>query len=517
MVFAACSSSGASTETDGENGEATEFPAAALEIMESSGATAARWTLLVEPVEGGAPVYSIDEAVVSPMASVTKMYSVGTWLDVVGPDHRIETPVHAIGSVIDGTLDGDLVLRAMGDLVMGGRDADTDVVGYGVPPQEAANAVPGARPAPGDPLAGLDSLARQVAESGVTDVEGQVVIDDRLFEPWTTDRPLEISPLAINDNLLAVVTSPTADGQPAALEMIPQTGAFDVVNETQTVADGDETTLRIENRRDADGAPTNTLVVSGQIAADSEERLNVYAVDDPASFARTLFIEALERAGVNVATDPLDPNDASGLPIAANYTAQPPLGTIESPTAAALATFILKTSNNFGADLTVCLLAVHEGSTDCADGFDPIRTRLDDLDIDPGEVWLFDGSGSGSAATTPRAMLTWLQWLYGRDWGDRLPEMLPILGVDGSLALSETDTPSTGRVQAKTGTWALLDPSTFRLLIPTQGLAGFMDADDGTVYAFTLFMHGASFESLDGILDSSDTVARIAAAVQQTL
>src|SRR5690606_26805786 len=117
----------------------------------------------------------------------------------------------------------------------------------------------------------------------------------------------------------------------------------------------------------------------------------------------------------------------------------------------------------------------------------------------------------------PRAMLTWRQWLYGQDWGERLPEMLPILGVDGSLALSEIDTPSTGRVQAKTGTWALLDPSTARLLIPTQGLAGFMDADDGTVYAFTLFMHGASFESLDGILDSSDTVARVAAAIQQTL
>lgn len=496
--------------------EATEFPPAALEIMNGDDFAAARWSLLVEPVEGGEPVYAINEDIVTPMASVTKVYSVGTWLDVVGPDHRIETPVHAVGLVTDGVLDGDLVLRAMGDTIMGGRNAETGVIGYGAPPQESANAVPGARPAPGDALAGLDSLAKQVAESGVTSVDGRVLIDDRLFEPYATDR-LVLSPIAINDNLLAVVTTPTGDGQAAAIETIPQTAAFEIVNETQTVADGEETGLRIENLRDANGSPTNTLVVSGQIAADSDERLNVYPVEDPASFARTLFIEALERQGVAVTADPLAVNDASDLVSADEYTSDTPLGTIESATAEAIATFILKTSNNFSADLTVCLLAVNAGSTDCYDGFDSIRTRLDDLGIAPGDVWLFDGSGSGAASTTPRAILTWSQWLYSHEWGERLSEILPILGVDGSLARSEIDTPSTGRVQAKTGTWALLDESTLRLVVPTQALAGFMDAADGKVYAFSLFMNGASFETPDGILDSSDTVARVAAAIQQEL
>lgn len=519
MIIGACSSDGspsgnAAVEPEGDS---AQLPDIALEIMDGADFASARWSVLVEPVDGGEPVLAIDEDVVSPMASVTKVYSVGTWLDVFGPDHRIETPVHAVGSVADGVLDGDLVLRAMGDLVMGARNADSDEIAYGVPPQEAANVVPGARPAPGDPLTGLDSLAQQVADSGVTTIEGRVLIDDRLFEPWTTDRPLAISPIAINDNLLAVVTTPADDGQPAVIETIPDTAAFEIVNDTNTVAGGAETALRVENRLEADGTPSNTLVVSGQIAADSDDRLNVYSVDDPASFARTLFIEALERAGVSVSADPLADNDASDLVSADDYTSDPPLGTIESPTAAALATFIWKTSNNFGADLTVCLLAVQQGSTDCKDGFDPIRTRLDDLGIGPGEVWLFDGSGSGAASTTPRAMLTWLQWLHGLEWGERLAEMFPILGVDGSLALSETDGPSTGRVQAKTGTWAMLDASTSRLLVPTQALAGFMDADDGTVHAFTLFMHGASFESVEGILDSSDIVARVAAAIQQQL
>jgi D-alanyl-D-alanine carboxypeptidase/D-alanyl-D-alanine-endopeptidase (penicillin-binding protein 4) len=107
--------------------------------------------------------------------------------------------------------------------------------------------------------------------------------------------------------------------------------------------------------------------------------------------------------------------------------------------------------------------------------------------------------------------------MHSLDWGDAVPAMLPILGIDGSLALSETDSPSTGQVQAKTGTWANLDASTARLLILSQSLAGFMDAEDGTVYAFTLFMNGASFERLDSILDSSDKVARVAAAIQQSL
>ena len=143
--------------------DATGLPAAALEIIDSDDYASAQWTLQVVPLDGGDPVYEMSPDAISAMASNTKLYTVGTWLDVYGAEHTIETPVYGLGTVTDGALDGDLVLRAMGDLVMGSRNAGSGELGYSVPPQPDANGLPGAQPAPGDPLAGLDDLAEQVA------------------------------------------------------------------------------------------------------------------------------------------------------------------------------------------------------------------------------------------------------------------------------------------------------------------------------------------------------------------
>jgi D-alanyl-D-alanine carboxypeptidase/D-alanyl-D-alanine-endopeptidase (penicillin-binding protein 4) len=52
--------------------------------------------------------------------SVTKLFSVSAALDDLGFDHRITTPVYALGRKNGGTLSGNLVLVAQGDLTMGG-------------------------------------------------------------------------------------------------------------------------------------------------------------------------------------------------------------------------------------------------------------------------------------------------------------------------------------------------------------------------------------------------------------
>ncbi|MBX7433749.1 D-alanyl-D-alanine carboxypeptidase/D-alanyl-D-alanine-endopeptidase [Mycobacterium sp. Y57] len=522
LVAGACSSDGGAG-SDG-TGPATsgagntDLPDEAAGLMAAEKYRSSRWSLIVEAADGGDPVYALDSGKIGTMGSNAKLYTVGTWLDVFGPDHTIETPVYGLGSVSGGRLDGDLVLRAMGDLVMGSRQAGSGKLAYSVPPQGDANGIPGAKPAPGDPLAGLNDLAEQVAASGVTEVGGDVLIDDRLFQQWETPRPLEISPIVVNDNLLAMVTTPGSAGEPGTVETVPETAAFTIVNDTETVAAGEDTTLSFAPELDAQGNPTNVIAVNGTIATDAEPVLNVYEVPDPATYARTLFIEALERAGVTVSTDPLAVNDASTLPGAESYAAgNAPLGTIESPPISEIATLVWKISHNYGADLAVCLLAVNEGSTDCDDGFGPVRERIGDLGIDQSDVWILDGSGSSVASTTPDAMATWLRWLHSRQWSDRLPEMLPILGTDGSLSLSETDSPAKGRVQAKTGTWAARDPGTGDLLMLDQSLAGFMQGGDGTVYVFALYRHNTSFESLSDILGSLDNVAAVAAALQQSL
>jgi D-alanyl-D-alanine carboxypeptidase/D-alanyl-D-alanine-endopeptidase (penicillin-binding protein 4) len=161
---------------------------------------------------------------------------------------------------------------------------------------------------------------------------------------------------------------------------------------------------------------------------------------------------------------------------------------------------------------------VQAGSTDCTDGFAPIRERIGRLGIDQGDVWLLDGAGGGNSSVTPKAVNTWLRYLRSRSWGERLPDMQPILGVDGSLGLSGTDSPAKGKVKAKTGTFAAIDPGTGRLLMPGESLAGFLEADDGTTYIFSVYMINATFpDPATGILQVGDDLADVAAALQQAL
>jgi D-alanyl-D-alanine carboxypeptidase/D-alanyl-D-alanine-endopeptidase (penicillin-binding protein 4) len=112
---------------------------------------------------------------------------------------------------------------------------------------------------PGNPLTGLDQLAAMVRGSGITQVNGNVVIDDRLFAPYTFPDGL-VSPIWVNENLVDLLVSPGAVGQPASVNWRPMTASYTVDNQVTTVAAKESTTLKVTE-------PTpGTLTVTGQIA-----------------------------------------------------------------------------------------------------------------------------------------------------------------------------------------------------------------------------------------------------------
>jgi serine-type D-Ala-D-Ala carboxypeptidase/endopeptidase (penicillin-binding protein 4) len=150
--------------------------------------------------------------------SSTKLFSISAALDDLGFDHRFKTPVYAQGEVKNDTLSGNLVLVASGDLTMGGRTTPEGTVAYTPVDHTYANDVPGATLTPENPLAGLNEIARQVRKSGITLVDGNVIIDDRLFDPPPAGDPdpnLDPwpSPITINDNVIDVEISPGKVGE----------------------------------------------------------------------------------------------------------------------------------------------------------------------------------------------------------------------------------------------------------------------------------------------------------------
>src|SRR5262249_39556108 len=137
---------------------------------------------LVADAETGRPLYQRNPDDRFTPASSIKLYYAAAALAALGPDHKFETPVYARGRLRAGRLDGDLVLVASGDPTFGGRD---DGTGHPAAtdadhPNATAAGAESVATAP-DPLAGLKSLAKQVAARGIRGVEGDVLIDDRLF------------------------------------------------------------------------------------------------------------------------------------------------------------------------------------------------------------------------------------------------------------------------------------------------------------------------------------------------
>jgi serine-type D-Ala-D-Ala carboxypeptidase/endopeptidase (penicillin-binding protein 4) len=491
-------------------------PAAAVAIMDAPAYQAARWSFQVSDLDTGTVLLADRATELALTASTAKLFTVGTAYDALGADARLTTPVYATGSVEQGVLQGDLALVASGDLTMGGRNAaegraDSTSTATTVD-HVYGDIAPNAVTPPGDPLAGLDSLATQVAARGIHRISGDVVVDARLWQPFAGQEGT-VTPIFVNDNLLDLTVTPAAAGQPATVAASPHTSAYQVISEVRTEA-GADADLHVT----ADPQDPHRLTITGSIGTTAGPRLTVYRLPDAIAWARTLFIEALARAGITLTADPLGANQPAALPAMGSYAPDQQVATLQSPPISAFGTMILKTSYNTGANALMCQLAAHAGSTDCLDGLTPMRALVTTAGLVPDDVVLIDGQGADPASVTPEQMVKWLRWTQTRPWKDVFKAGQPVLGESGSLASSGAASPAKGKVAAKTGTSAHPDPGTGRALFSVQRLSGFMTGPDGHRLVFDLAVSGATYPDVfTGLVQAGKDVAGVAAEIQQAL
>ena len=259
-------------------------------IIEAPAYASARWGLEVVDLASGEVIYTFRSSEKFLTASTAKIFSVTTALAVFGPDHRFETSVFHTG-------DGDLILRAAGDLTLGGRTRPDGTVDTPNFDHYDADPLPGvATLTSEDPLAGLNDLARQVRKAGIVRVAGDVLVDDRLWAPVEKDG-VPISPMVVNDNLIDFVLTPGASAAaPAAFAWRPKTAAFVPDVKVTTGAKGSRIQVQIT-------APApGRIMIRGSVPAGAAPVVQTYQVPDPAAFARTAFIEALARASIRLHT-----------------------------------------------------------------------------------------------------------------------------------------------------------------------------------------------------------------------
>ncbi|MFD9405790.1 D-alanyl-D-alanine carboxypeptidase/D-alanyl-D-alanine-endopeptidase [Streptomyces sp. NPDC059989] len=482
------------------------------EIMRKPEYRHAQWGLLqTEPV-GGQVLHSLFPGQFFIPGSTAKLFAIsGTWR-TLGTDHRSVTPVYAVGERNGATLTGDLDLVAQGDLTMGGRTRPDGTVAYTDLDHTYANDFPGATLTPENPLAGIDRLARQVRDSGITRVDGDVIVDSRLFAPDPALDPVP-TPLIINDNLIDLLTTPgDRAGADARLEWRPKVAPYGVTSTVKTVAAGKPTDITVTA---TDGG--TRIRLSGTIAADAKPLLRTSPVTDPAAFGRTALIEALARAGVQVTADATGPNPVARLP--RDYDGRPRVAAYTSPPYEQYAKLILKVSHNLGANLAICQMAVSTGSHQCADGFPVLSRFLERAGVDREQVELMDGRGGNPAdRATPQALVQMLAYWQRTPDAQRFREALPILGVDGLLAENCRSCPARGKVFAKTGAAVGGDLLNDALSVGAITIAGYLDKGGGRFDTFYAGVTGAATPTEDpaGVVAIANDLALIAAYLQES-
>ncbi|CAN5719051.1 D-alanyl-D-alanine carboxypeptidase/D-alanyl-D-alanine-endopeptidase [soil metagenome] len=472
------------------------------------------WGVMVRDEETGDVLVDVNGDTMFVTGSILKTLSAAGVLEAYGPDHTFATPVYGVGAVDGGVLRGDLVLVASGgDFNFGLRDQPDGTLEYASLPvldHNEANTGLGAQISPtGDPFAAFDELSAQIADAGITAIEGEVVIDDRIFEAFTGWPDGIIAPIWFNENVVDITIAPgAAAGDPATVTWKPETAAFTVQSSVTTVGQDEEAGELV-----ASLASPGVIEVTGGIAFGADPAPRIYKVDDPSAWARTAFVESLSRAGITVAAAATGPNPADLLPTAPYDEAQK-LAEHTSAPLAELVKVILKVSYNRGADLLVCLTAVSNGSTQCPDGIAPTITTIESLGIEDRTTFMFDGAGSDERdRTTPGSMTEFLRGVSEAPWGAAFEDGLPILGEDGTLATNQAGTPAAGNVFAKTGTRVgFIDANLGIATGLTQ--VGYVDAASGRRLTYAVMVRDVPLGAVTEFFAIDEDQGEIAAAIQ---
>ncbi|MFU8896960.1 MAG: D-alanyl-D-alanine carboxypeptidase/D-alanyl-D-alanine-endopeptidase [Gammaproteobacteria bacterium] len=131
---------------------ADTLPRSVVTVLKNHNMEGSGVSVFVQSVDDDKPLLAFNEHVVRSPASIIKLLTTYAALDLLGPAYQWQTEVWVTGPVRDGRLQGDLVLRGGGD--------------------------------PGLSTERFWTLVREIRARGITEIAGDLVIDDTLFAPF---------------------------------------------------------------------------------------------------------------------------------------------------------------------------------------------------------------------------------------------------------------------------------------------------------------------------------------------
>ena len=427
--------------------------------LQDVGAGGDQVSVQVRALDNGESLLAVNEAATLNPASSIKLLTTYAGLLQLGADYRWQTRFYLDGKLVNGVLQGDLVL-------VGGGDPKLVIE---------------------DLLAALG----QMRSAGLRHITGDLRLDNALYATPAAARvvfdgqasePYNVWPDAAMLNFKSTKFVVTPRRGKAELTLDPPLAGITVHNRIQLTRGGCRfraSGLSIREQMPAGqtaGAPL--LEVGGRYSQGCGQGHSFHAVLDHVSFSGALFRAAWEQLGGR--WDGL----ARREPRRQQPRSEAPWYTWQSPrTLADIVTDINKFSNNVMTRQLMLQLAAERGEpvVDEASARRQVTAtlRLQGLAL-PGLV-LDNGAGLSRHARVSAAGLTeLLAHAAAGPFADVLRLSLPVVGVDGTMRARLRKHPVAGNGWIKTGS-----------LADVRSMAGYVDAQSGRRYALALIVNGA--------------------------
>lgn len=428
-------------------------------------------SLSVRHAETGDILYSHQGDVYVHPASVMKLLTGAAALERLGSSYQFQTELYIDGTVVNGTLQGDVYVKGKGDPALTEQS--------------------------------LVQFAEKLKAKGIQVINGNLYGDDTWYdsvrysqdlnwsdETFYTGAPisaLTLSPNADFDvgTVIVEVTPSSKVGDQANIQMIPSNNYVTVDNQTRTTKKGTSLSMTVERQHG-----TNLITVNGMVPIDIKISRKWVAVWEPTEYALSVFYQMLGNQNIHFQQRPqlarkLVPSEAVHL------------FTHVSPSLEKLYIPFLKLSNNGIAEVLVKEMGSQTGKVGSwEEGLASMRETLGDLGMATEHLLLRDGSGmSHKNLLTANEVTKLLYEVQTKEWFPLFYEALPVAGqqdrlIGGTLRYRMAQTLAAGKVRAKTGA-----------LTGVSALAGYVETTSGETLLFSVVINNTMQQSVTNLLD----------------
>jgi D-alanyl-D-alanine carboxypeptidase/D-alanyl-D-alanine-endopeptidase (penicillin-binding protein 4) len=255
------------------------------------------------------------------------------------------------------------------------------------------------------------------------------------------DYAAPVGPATFNEGFALVEVVPGAAGQPARAALLPSGAPLVLVADVRTIPAESASAARLVRSREL---LSDTVRVTGTIAAGRRPQQLDVAVADPARFFAAALRQVLDEAGIRVTGAMRDA--AAGADTLFTWRSRP----LEE-----VLPLLQKPSQNQIGELLLRTLGTLRGVATADSGRAVVEETLRGWGISDGSYVYVDGSGlSRYNYVSPEMLAQVLTVMARHQHAPVFVEALPIAGVDGTLETRMRGTAAAGNARGKTGTIA---------------------------------------------------------------